>query len=197
MPDESNATPTTATADGASGGTTQQATTGTTQQNATADASATGVPVAYVWKGADGKDVYAPETVAQIEPVARELGMTQEQAMKFAGVLQRFNDDDAKSTAQALEDRKKTWEAEVRNDPKMGGANYDSTIRNVGALLDKLGVSEDDKAFFKATGIGMHPSMVRLLHGVHERTKEDSFNVKTDVPAQRKSDSEVFWPSNK
>ena len=180
--------------------TTQQATTepGTaTQQDVTTTASAqpaNGAPEAYVWKGQDGNDLYPPETVAQLEPIARELSLSQEQALKFGAVLARFNEEDAKGREQALADRKNAWAEEVRKDPKLGGANFDSTIRNVGALLDKLAVSDQDKAFFKATGIGMHPAMVRLLHGVHEKTSEDSFSTtQTQQTPARLSDAEVFW----
>lgn len=176
--------------------TTQQATTTATQTTDTTSQSSatTGAPQAYVWTGADGKQLFEPDAIAHIEPIARDLGMTQEQATKFGTILARYGDEEAKSNAQALADRKAQWQKEIREDSKLGGQNYESTVRNVDALLDRLAVSDSDKAFFKATGIGMHPAMVRLLSSVHERSKEDSFSTKTPTDdGVRLSDAEVFY----
>ena len=180
--------------------TTQQATSqGTTQQNATATPAANasapaGAPEAYVWTGEDGKALFDPEAVKHLEPIARDLGLTQEQAIKFGNTLARYGTEDAQARAKALENQKAAWVEEIKKDSKLGGANYESTVRNCDALLDKLAVSDQDKAFFKATGIAMHPAMVRLLHGVHTNTSEDSFSTKdTQAPAARLSDAEVFY----
>ena len=197
MAEDTTTTTTTATPTSDAGTTQQTTTTGTTQQNATTTAGASvtsGAPEAYVWAGQDGKQLYEPEAIAKIEPIARDLGLTQEQALKFAATLARYGEEDTKSRTEAHQNQLKAWAEEVRNDPKLGGANFDSTIRNCGAMLDKLAVSDADKAFFKATGIGMHPAMVRLLHGVHEKTSEDSFaTTGTQQGAARLSDAEVFY----
>jgi hypothetical protein len=190
----SEETTTTTTATGQQATTTQNA-----DAMASANATVAGAPEAYVWKGADGADLLPAEAITAIEPIARDLGLSQDAALKFVNHLRTFSEQDEKAAAAAHKATVDRWAEDVRKDAKLGGANFDATMRNCNALLTKFQVSEEDKAFFSSTGLGNHPVMIRLLSDLHEKTSEDKFNVSqsSKTSGERPSNAAVFYGTPK
>lgn len=128
------------------------------------------------------------ESVAEAEPIFRELGLTNEQANKFMPVAKAFADRTAQATVQQLIDagaqQRADWLATLKADDKIGGAKFDETVHFAAKALDTLGypVGSDFRKALTETGFGNHPEMARLLRTVGEMVGEDGF-ARSDASA--------------
>lgn len=59
------------------------------------------------------------------------------------------------------------WQDKVRTDPEIGGAKFDSTMRNCGRVMDEFG-SPALREVLTATGAGNHPEVIRFVNKVAE-----------------------------
>lgn len=75
--------------------------------------------------------------------------------------------------SQAWQTQMQNWQAEVQNDPELGGANYEKTIASVGRVMDKFATPEIRQAF-DDTGAGNHPQIVRFLAALGNQFSEAS-----------------------
>lgn len=129
-------------------------------------------PEKYEWKSPEGfEDRFDPSA---LEPIAKALGLKQEDAQalvdSYAGMVKA---DDAEREA-SWKQTQETWIAEVKADPKMGGANFEKTQSQINAVTTKWGTPEL-KEFFDSTGIGNNPVLARFLAGIGADMGQDKF----------------------
>lgn len=65
--------------------------------------------------------------------------------------------------SQAWNEQQQAWQQEVENDPDLGGAKLQTTLANVGRVMDKFATPEI-RAAFDTTGAGNNPQIVRFLN---------------------------------
>lgn len=91
-----------------------------------------------------------------------------------------------------------TWQAEVKADPVIGGANLPATIKTVADAISLVSTPEEAQAAREAltmTGAGNNPAIVRLMHRMASRLVEKGA-VQGNSPAESRSAAAVLYPSH-
>lgn len=91
-----------------------------------------------------------------------------------------------------------TWQAEVKADPVIGGANLPATIKTVADAIGLVSTPEEAQAAREAltmTGAGNNPAIVRLMHRMASRLVEKGA-VQGNSPAESRSAAAVLYPSH-
>jgi hypothetical protein len=105
------------------------------------------------------------EKLGEFSKIASEAGVSQEVAQKFVDLYTSELKQQSEAPYRAWTDLQNQWQAEVRNDPVIGGANLDKNLAATKAGLNAL-LGEDSKAFYEAlniTGAGNNPAIIRGL----------------------------------
>lgn len=84
--------------------------------------------------------------------------------------------------AQSLEQQRdvwaktrQTWREEIQSDERLGGAGYQTTLRQAAEVRDRLVPKENMAAFNRmllVTGVGDHPEFIRLMKSAHRLVGE-------------------------
>ncbi|AGA72646.1 MULTISPECIES: hypothetical protein [Pseudomonas] len=149
------------------------------------------VPDAYTFKDLPEGYAMSDQQLAEVSPLFKELGLTQEQADKLVAF-------DAKRTLAAeqagLEQRQGLvtgWEKSLREDAAFGGANFDANVGVAQKALAQFGTPELS-TMLKESGLGSHPEVVRLFHRIGQQLAEGQLHSGSGNNT-RKSNEEVFY----
>ncbi|MCG9940519.1 peptidase [Providencia rettgeri] len=113
------------------------------------------------------------EAVAAFEPIARELGLSNEQAQKIVDVYgSTIMPQLVKQQADEWQKQVTGW-AETVNADKEGLGSTES-IGNAQKALDQFG-SPELKSYLVETGLGNHPELVRVFSKIGKAMSEDGF----------------------
>lgn len=136
---------------------------------AEADKAAAKAPETYEFKAPEGM-VLDPAQVEAFTPVAKELGLTNDQAQKLVDLQV------AATTASAKRwtDQVAAWGEEAKADPEFGKQNLGKSTAAVAKALDKFGSPEARKAL-DDSGMGNHPALLKLFRAVGLAMGEDNF----------------------
>lgn len=113
------------------------------------------------------------QALEQFTPVAQELGLSQDQAQQLVDVYAQMQKDAVEAQQSQWSEQLDQWVDEVRNDEELGGRNYDRTISQASAAMDKFATPELRQAL-DDSGLGNHPEMVRLMSRIGKAVGEDS-----------------------
>jgi hypothetical protein len=116
--------------------------------------------------------------LGKFEPVLRDVGLTNEQANKLAGVFAEIRNADLQASQQAYAELTTGWRDAVKADPEIGGAKFDASIKMAGAAMAAFAAPELHEVL-NNTGLGNHPAVVRFMTKVGAALQED----KTAGPA--------------
>lgn len=150
------------------------------------------VPEAYSFTMPDGMEVDKPLADA-FTPVAKELGLSNEQANKLASVYAGHVQAETKQLAEAWVKQNETWQGELKADPEFGGARYGQTVKDVHAGILKSGGEALAKALGES-GMGDHPEIVKAFARIGRMFREDAL-VKgntTPVPKEKAAKEVLF-----
>jgi len=146
------------------------------------------------------------EILAEVDPIFRDLGLSNEQANKIMPLAGKFHERIVAAQVDAHKAMGADWAKAAKSDPRIGGKNWKETEGFVARALDtvsqglgKDGAKEvaDFKELLDQTQIGNHPTMVKILRWYGERVGEDSNFVRSDVGAAIKpSREEVLYPND-
>jgi len=149
------------------------------------------VPEAYAFKDLPEGYAMTDEQLAEVSPLFKELGLTQEQADKLVA----FDAKRALAAEQAgLEQRQSLvtgWEKSLREDAAFGGANFDANVGVAQKALAQFGTPELS-TMLKESGLGSHPEVVRLFHRIGQQLAEGQLHSGSGNNT-RKSNEEVFY----
>lgn len=150
-----------------------------------------GAPEKYEFKApAEGQDIDA-EALATFEPVARELGLSQEQAQKLVDIYGKdIVPKLEQKRAEAWQKQTEQWGNDVRADKEIGGDKLTANIGMAQKALDQFGTPEL-RTYLEQTGLGNHPDLVRCFMKVGKSMGEDSM-VMASSGGQR-SAAEVLY----
>ena len=134
-------------------------------------------------------DYKAPEgfTAEELKPVvewAQKAGLDPKAA---AAVALRDKAAMAKEEAEFKHLSEKGWLEELNKDPELGGEKVRDTMVNVMRASDRL--DPKVQALIKEQGVLYNPVIVRILHDIGSKLKEDSFvrPGASPAPEQKKS----------
>lgn len=152
------------------------------------------VPEKYEFKSpVEGQELDA-EMTATLEPVARELGLNNEQAQKLVDIygkdiLPKIEARQQENWAKQTE----AWANEVKTDKEIGG---DAFVANVGLAQKALDTFAPAglREYLETTGLGNHPDLVRCFVKVGKAMSEDSM-IMPNTGGQR-SAADVLYGNN-
>jgi len=137
------------------------------------------------------------ELLAEFSAVAKELGLTQDQAQKLVDLQAKTAIADTTARQQQLDQalaaQSERWANEIKNDPELGGAKFDSTIATAVKAMQAFG-SPELRQLLNDSGIGNHPSMVKLFHSIGTSISEDKIVIPgTDSSTTEKSAAQIMF----
>lgn len=133
------------------------------------EAKTDGAPESYEPFDVEGKQ-FTADQVEGFTSVAKELGLSQENAQKVLSAVvptaRKYLMDDLAATS-------KKWAEETRNDPDLGGANFNQNI-GLAAAAYKEYCSPKLKEILTNSGLGNHPEVVRLFCRLGREMRQDT-----------------------
>ena len=109
--------------------------------------------------------------VAKVDPVFRELGLTNEQANKLANAFAEHRVSEAESQQAAYAKQVEDWGKQASEDAEFGGAGFEKNAELARAAIGRYGTPEL-KALL-ADGLGNHPELIRFCVRVGKAMSED------------------------
>ncbi len=151
-----------------------------------------GAPEKYEFKAPEGVTLDA-EAVAEFEPIAKEMNLSNDQAQKLVELQTKF----VQKQHEAWDSTVAKWETDIRADKEIGGQALTENIKNAQRALTQFGTPEL-KSALDATRMGSHPELVRVFARIGKAMADDSF-VSGNRPAgtQQTAADRLFGNSNK
>lgn len=156
------------------------------------DGKAPGAPEKYDLKVPDGMTL-DESALAEFDPVARELNLSNEQAQKLADIYSKRMTELAQRQQESWKETTAKWVDNVKADKEIGGQNLDTSVRHAQAALTKFGTPEL-KAQMDATGMGNHPELVRVFARIGKAMAEDTF-VQSSRDGVQSDPAKKMFPS--
>ena len=110
------------------------------------------------------------------KPIAKELGLTQEQAQKLVDVYSGSTADASKVMMEQIDALHQSWIQEVRDDKELGGVKFDETISTARTFINGYG-DEKLTEVLNESGLGNHPAVVKLFYKLGRSMAEDNVNI--------------------
>lgn len=155
---------------------------------------------------AEYADFDLPEGIKLDEPVmgefkglAKELGLTQEQAQKLVSLganMQKGNAETFTTQLQAkVDETAKGWATEAKADKEIGGDKFDENLGVAKSALDTFGTPELKKLLAESR-LGNHPEVLRFMYRAGKAISQDGF-VPGRASTAAKSTADVLYGSPK
>ncbi len=128
-------------------------------------------PEKYEFTPPEGQELDA-NALAVFEPIAKELGLSQEQAQKLVDIYPQIQQQQAESWSKQVAD----WGEQVKADKEIGGDKFNASVGAAQRALDQFGNTEL-REYLNASGLGNHPALVRFCAKVGKAMAEDTFVV--------------------
>lgn len=128
-------------------------------------------PEKYEFSAPEGQELDA-NALAVFEPIAKELGLSQEQAQKLVDIYPQIQQQQAEAWSKQVAD----WGEQVKADKEIGGDKFNASVGAAQRALDQFGNTEL-REYLNASGLGNHPALVRFCAKVGNAMAEDSFVV--------------------
>ena len=126
--------------------------------------------IEYTFKDKDGNDVTDGEYIGHVKGIAKDLGLSKEQAQKF---YEQAQDKVNEINTQALENAKVEWINQTVADEEIGGQHLTESRNNALKAIRSFG-SNEFKELLINTGIIEHPEIIRFLSRVGKATSADA-----------------------
>lgn len=128
-------------------------------------------PEKYEFTTGEGQEL-DKEAIAAFEPIARELGLSNEQAQKIVDVYgSTIMPQIAKQQEAAWQKQVTEWAETVKADKELGSVE---SIGNAQKAMDQFGTPEL-KQYLNDSGLGNHPELFRIFSKIGKAMSEDGF----------------------
>lgn len=125
----------------------------------------------------------------------REMTPSQ-QAQALVDLQAQVAQQASEAGSQAWTDMQDQWVNEVRSDPDVGGQRFDTSITNIGKLIDEFG-SDELRAVMDITGAGNNVHVIKFLANVASRLTEGT-QISNGSPVKTEASiAETLYPSMK
>lgn len=133
-----------------------------------------GAPEAYAnFKLPEGMELDA-EVLGEFTAFAKELNLPQDKAQKIVDFQAKLAAKQADEYQAVALKQGQDWANQVKNDPELGGANYEKSVASAVKVIQSFG---DDglRDLLNNTGLGNHPALFKFCHRVSQAMSEDKF----------------------
>lgn len=151
--------------------------------------NAPAAPEKYDFASAEGK--VQPAVLAKFEGVARELGLSQEAAVKLIDTVAPEMQAAVKAHQDATVSK---WATDAKADKEFGGDKLNENMAIAKKALEAFGSPELTK-FLDTTGLGNHPELIRAFFRAGQKISSGSFVPSGGAPAGAKDPSKALYPS--
>jgi len=140
------------------------------------------------------------EALAAFNPIAKELGLSNEGMSKvaaaYANILPKVTENVVAGLQNDIAAQHATWATEtldlVKTDPTFAGKPLTEVQQVAAKALDRIG-SPEFRAFLDETGLGNHPEMMKFAYRAGSAISEDT-TFERGAPAPReKSRTEKYY----
>lgn len=121
----------------------------------------------------EGMEIDA-DVLGEFKNLAKELNIPQAKAQKLIDFQTQLATKQAEQYQAAVIKQGQDWAAEVRNDPVLGGENYEKSVESAIKVIQSFG----DPALtelLKSTGLGNNPALFKFCHRISAAISEDKF----------------------
>ncbi len=112
------------------------------------------------------------DVLTQFKGIAKELGISQEDAQKFIDLQAGMESKRTEALQQALADQSQQWKDQIKNDKEFGGENYDSNVALAVKTIEAFG-SPELRTVLNDSGLGNHPELVKFCHRIGKAISDD------------------------
>ncbi len=126
----------------------------------------------------------------KVDPVFRDIGLTNEQANKLANVFAEYRVSEAQGQSDAYAQQVEDWGKAARDDKEFGGAAFDASVAQAQKAIGQFG-SPELKTLL-ADGLGNHPELIRFCVRVGKAIGEDG-GVEASRAATPRSAAETLY----
>ncbi|QHF45834.1 hypothetical protein PspS35_19300 [Pseudomonas sp. S35] len=133
----------------------------------------------------EGMDMDA-EVLGEFKALAKELNIPQAKAQQLIDFQTQLATKQAEQYQAAVTKQSQDWAAEIKNDPDVGGENYDKSVASAVKVIQSFG----DPALAELlnnSGLGNHPALFKFCHRISAAISEDKFVLpgsQTDAPKE-------------
>lgn len=110
------------------------------------------------------------------KPLAKELGLKQEQAQKLVDLHTQVAQKNAEAQTANWEKLQDSWIEATQNDQEFGGEKLEENVAVARKALDAFG-NDALKEFMDYSGAGNHPEVIRFLFKVGQAIGDDQIHV--------------------
>jgi len=148
------------------------------------------IPESYEFATPEGVEILEGAKEAYAE-VAKELGLTQEQAQAAFSKLAAKGVENQRAQ---LETVNRTWVAQSTADPEFGGEKLQENLAVSKKALDTFGTKEL-RDLLNESGLGNHPEVIRFMYRAGKAISEDTVIV-GKAPKGTKTDAKDFYAAS-
>lgn len=134
------------------------------------------------------------ESFKVVEPVLRELNLTNEDAQKLIEKYSEIQKIQSEAAEKAFNEQVEKWADDVKTDKELGGQAFEASRSAAMKAVGKFG-SHELKSLLNQTGLGNHPEFVRFCVRVGKSLQEDNpITTGGTSGGAEKSIEDRLWP---
>lgn len=146
------------------------------------------VPDKYEFKTAEGAEPLSDEDAAAYSAVAKEMGLTQEQAQKlFDSASPKIAQIYERKAKAVMAQAQRNWNSALQADEELGGENLQTTKLNIQKFMRGFG-TPGFTSLMKATGMLNHPELARVMARVGAAMGSDNVFINGQTKPTPKKD---------
>lgn len=142
----------------------------------------------------DGMEVDS-DALEKFLPIAKEKNFSQEEAQAVVDIASDMVQKTLAQQYTAWEEKRDGWLDEGRNDPDVGGKNYDQSVADAKLAIHQIGGKELKKALDE-TGAGNHPAMLKAFSKLGKLLREDDFDFGSAQKEGKKDLASRLFPNH-
>lgn len=168
-----------------------------TESKDSTEAKAEAVPEKYEFTMPEGVEMDS-EMLAEFEPIAKELGLSQEKAQKLVDIqiksLQKLQAAHEIQQEEAFKEMTTQWATAAKADSEYGGAKFNENLSVAQKALKQF-ASDGLIEYLNSSGLGNHPEVIRTFVKVGKAISEDKFVVGGQGGARATDPAKVIYPN--
>jgi hypothetical protein len=148
------------------------------------------VPEKYELKFGDNSPLDPKADLEATSALAKELGLTNEQAAKLLTHQETLAGGVVARQQQQFADTRSKWADEVKADKEIGGTHFDATLTHVKRAMEKFAPEGSKfRVLVEESGYGNHPEFVRVFAAIGKAMAEDSTILGGGAPVKKATKS--------
>ena len=128
----------------------------------------------------------------KVNPVFKDLNLTQEQAQKLVGVYAEAVQEATEAQQTAWAETVNGWLTELKDDKVLGGENLGENAGIAKRAIDMFG-DDSLKTALDETGMGNHPALFKFMHRIGNKIVDGKF-VQGEPGHTDKSRADRMYP---